>query len=201
MSTAPDDAQALVSQEASSQETGEIDEKDSHEPSQGGTETDQLPSAYYVTLQPLTLELCAQQFDRLNLRYSQEAGALSVRWETVQLILRIQPNGVLYSRFSLINAFSNASYSAVAARCSWWNLNRMLVKASAYSFIAQIEAQDDEQPTKQAIAVGVYLDHEVPFDAGVAPVQLQALFRALVKSVSEFLNDAKLDKIVGAAAW
>lgn len=161
-------------------------------------EVRELPDDYYVTLQPLTLEMIATQCDRIGWKYQAEPDRISAHWENGFLLtIHVLSGDILHVRATLLKLYPIAGLGVLTARCNWWNLNRLFLKASAASVVGLSESDGS-----QAYALArVYLDADLPLKTGVAPVQLQELLRAIVTNVSTFISQASLDTLLDQSSW
>jgi hypothetical protein len=184
--------------------TGSADDADDSVPDEGTMPADdaseaELPSDYYVSLQPLTLDLIATQLERVGIKFTRYSDYIGAGWESFTLIIRVLNNDVLSARATFRDPRPASSVAAIIARCNWWNAKRTFLKASAEVITGQAKG-DDDSPLTIAIA-RVLLDMDLPLAAGVAPVQLQSLFRDIHGNIAQFQQDAQLDKLIPPSAW
>lgn len=176
--------------------SGAIPDRPAEEPN--GTSVE-LADDFYVTLQPLTLELVATQLDRIGIRYDRQPDKIVAGWESYVIETRISPDHVLAVRATIRQGFPAATAILLAGRCNWWNATRLFLKASVATIVVHPdEPGDDAAPVP---VVRVRLDFELPLQAGVAPVQLQALFRGIVGNMADVLKQFKLDELTSRELW
>lgn len=160
----------------------------------------EVPDDYYVTLQPLTLNLIAAQLEHLNITFSQQADRIDAGWSSFVLNLRVIENQ-LNARATLRQAYPVTGIAALTGRCNWWNASRVFLKASAGTIISQAEPAEPGGERQLQQVARVYLDIDLPLAAGVAPVQLQALLQAMVRNIRSFEEQAQIDQLILSISW
>lgn len=160
----------------------------------------ELPSDYYVALQPLTLDLIAAQLERVGITFSRYPGYIWASWGTFTLVIRVLNDNVLSAHATFRDTRPASSIAAIIGRCNWWNSRRVFLKASAEVTTGPAQEGDDGSTLTIAMA-RVQLDMELPLKAGVAPVQLQALFQEIPRNIAEFQQAAQLDTLIPQSAW
>ncbi|WP_371400704.1 YbjN domain-containing protein [Kribbella sp. NBC_00662] len=161
----------------------------------------ELQPDYYVTLQPLTLELVARQMERIDITFSASGDALLAHWESFTLRATIGGTNTLCLRALLRKGLPTDSLGALAARCNWWNSRKMFLKASVAVVKAELPRAGAGAESDFTPAASLQLDCDLPFRAGVAPVQLQALLRDVIDNVSYFEEAAALDDLMLNGTW
>ena len=186
--------------EAVADSAGDADDSAADEDTMPANEASEaeLPNDYYVTLQPLTLDLIATQLERVGIKFTLYPDYIGAGWESFTLTIRVN-NGWLYARAIFRDSRPASSVAAIIGRCNWWNAKRTFMKASAEVTTGQATKSDDS-PLTIAIA-RVQLDMDLPLKAGVAPVQLQSLFREISGNVAEFEQGAQLNTLIPQSAW
>jgi len=188
--------------EAIADSTGDADDSVAGEgtmPANDASEA-QLPSDYYVALQPLTLDLIATQLERVGIKFTRYPDYIEAGWESFTLTIRVLGDDLLSARATFRDYRPASSAVAVIGRCNWWNARRTFLKASADVTTGQAREGDDGSPLTIAIA-RVHLDMDLPLKAGVAPVQLQSLFREIPSNVAGFQQAAQIDTLIPQSAW
>ncbi|WP_433363212.1 YbjN domain-containing protein [Actinoplanes sp. CA-142083] len=153
------------------------------------------PDDFYVTLQPLTLELLAHQLTRLSLDYEEHGRRLYARFAEFTLQISVLNENDLSVRAILKQQFPASAMATLTGRCNWWNASQLFVKASATTIMAQADAGSAPAP-----AVRVQLDLDLPCPVGVAPVQLQALLQAVLNNVNAFKSRSRVADLA-AFGW
>jgi hypothetical protein len=160
----------------------------------------ELPDDFYVTLQPLTLALVATQLDRIGVRYERHAEAIVADLERASLLIKVLSGEMLTLQATLRKGYPAVCVTALVGRCNWWNTQQASLKASTLTAVARPPA-DQPASASPVAAVGVRLDLDMPFPAGIAPVQLQALLRFAVSGVDHFWSRARLDTLASPELW
>jgi hypothetical protein len=164
-----------------------------------------VPDDFFVTLQPLTLELVAHQLRRMDIRFTDENGTLSASWKDFVMTTRVLPDDLLSVRVLLSTGYPSEMITAVVARCNWWNQTRTFLKASARVGLFRVPQPEGmpspETDVQRQQATIVNLDMDLPCPVGIAPVQIQALVRALLSNVKGFQADARLDVLRLDSGW
>jgi hypothetical protein len=158
-----------------------------------------LPDDFYVTLQPLTLELVARQLERISIKFTRNDNALVAVWpDRYTMTTRVLPGDILSIRVVLATSYHSEAITALHARCNWWNESRAFLKASVQAI--PFRAVEDGDGRHRSMA-GVNLDMAVPYTVGIAPVQLQALVEDLLRNVQTFETEARLDALNLEPDW
>jgi hypothetical protein len=163
--------------------------------------TAELPADYYVTLQPLTLDLVAVQLERIGIKCDLEPDRIEAHWQSFVIVVRIMSEDVLTARAVLRQLFPAESATALAGRCNWWNQSHTFLKASTTTVVGHTQPSAHDGESRPAPYVQLCLDLDLPLPVGAAPVQLQALFRKVVQNVGSFEQQARLDNVILQAAW
>jgi hypothetical protein len=164
----------------------------------------EIPDDFYVALAPLTLDLVAQHLERIGINFTRLPTSIRAAWPTFVLTISIGTEHMLSARATLRQSYPAMSHTAVVARCNWWNSRLIFLKASAIVLIGQEKATDDTADESEPALLPftqVNLDLDLPLPVGVAPVQLQSLFRSIVQNVSSFELRADLGTLASQSTW
>src|SRR5262249_20483532 len=104
----------------------------------------ELPADYYVTLQPLTLDLVATQLERIGINFTREPDRIAADWPTSDLVVRILPDDVLSVRATLRQEYPASGITALTGGCNSWNNSRLFLKASTTVGMSQTEPDDED---------------------------------------------------------
>lgn len=166
-----------------------------------------LPDGYYVALQPLTLDLVAVQLQRIGYKFTRSPERIEASWSTFVLRIRIMRDDILSVSAIIRKPYPVDSLTELVGRCNWWNTSRFFLKAGVNAVIGQTKPADDEDldpellEAEPIMLAQVSLDLDFPLPVGVAPVQLQSLFRNIVENVGQFESQAGLDDVIPKPTW
>jgi len=160
-----------------------------------------LPDEYYVALQPLTLDLVAVQLQRIGYKFVRSPERIDASWSTFSLRVRVLSGDILSVSATIRRPYPVDGTTELVGRCNWWNTSRIFLKAGVNTVLGQANPTDeDPDPPPMALAQ-VSLDLDLPLPVGVAPVQLQSLFRNIVQNVGQFEDQARLDDVIPKPTW
>ena len=166
---------------------------------------DELPSQlsddYYVTLQPLTLDLIAVQMERIGMDFTRHPDRIEASWAKFLLSVRLLSEGMLSVRATSRQPYPAASTTALAGRCNWWNASQTFMKASAVAGLGWSAPSGEGDERRPVPLAQLYLDLDIPLTVGVAPVQLQSLFMHIFQNVEQFETRARLEELILRTSW
>lgn len=144
-----------------------------------------LPDDYYVTLHSISLDLIETQLRRLGWHYTRRRDQILASWETFITSITVNVD-MLLVRVRIRQAFELDDLTSKVGRCNTWNARRTFMKASC--FIQVASEQSTASSNAKSLGSVVHLDFDLPCEMGIAPVQLQALLRAIIADAHSFTN-------------